>query len=158
MNVYTKPGKQTSDIILCQNAFITSTIFIVFFACLPSNQSTSFTLKPSYYPSEVWEHFVSDYDVYAWYKTVRVVPAPFSYHLLMRSRVVPDCWSRAYRIHAESYKHNPNPIWKGIRYIGDPVSCKQGLKLSKPQLAIVYCYIWKRSYRFDFRSTCCYFC
>ena len=42
-----------------------------------------------------------------------------------------DCWSTAYRIHAGSYKRNPNPIWKGIRYIGDPVSCKQGLSLRK---------------------------
>ena len=45
---------------------------------------------------------------------------------LMRIRVVPDFWSRAYRIHAEPYKDNPNPI-KGIRYVRDPVSCKQGL-------------------------------
>ena len=42
------------------------------------------------------------------------------------SRVVLECWSRAYRIHPEPYKRNPNPIWKGIRYEGDPVSCKQG--------------------------------
>ena len=131
MSVYTKPGKQPSDTISCQNDFITSTIFIVFFACLPSNRSTSFAFKPSYYPSEVWERFVSDYDVYTWYKTVRVVPDPFSYHLLMWSRVVPDCWSTAYRIHAASYKRNPNPIWKGIRYTGDPVSCKQGPSLRK---------------------------
>ena len=47
------------------------------------------------------------------------------HHLLMRSRIVPDCWSRAYRIHAEPYKHIPNTIWKGIRYAGDSVSCKQ---------------------------------
>ena len=85
MSVYTKPGKQPSDTISCQNDFITSTIFIVFFACLPSNRSTSFALKPSYYPSEVWERFVSDYRVYTSYKTVRVLPDPFSYHLLMRS-------------------------------------------------------------------------
>ena len=44
---------------------------------------------------------------------------------LIRSRVVPDFWSRAYRIHAEPYKDNPNPIRKGIRYVCDPVSCKQ---------------------------------
>ena len=43
-------------------------------------------------------------------KTVRIVPGPFSCHLLMRSRVVPDCWNRAYWIHAEQYKNNRNPI------------------------------------------------
>ena len=41
-----------------------------------------------------------------------------------------DCWSRAYRIHAEPYKHNPNPICNGIRYAGDWVSCKQGLYIA----------------------------
>ena len=30
MSVYTKPEKQPSDTIMCQNNFITSTIFIVF--------------------------------------------------------------------------------------------------------------------------------
>ena len=43
MGVYTSPRRQSSDIISCQNNFITSTIF---FAYLPSNQSTSFALKP----------------------------------------------------------------------------------------------------------------
>ena len=43
-------------------------------------------------------------------KTVRIVPDSFSYHMLMWSRDAPDCWSRAYRIHAEPYKHDPNPI------------------------------------------------
>ena len=50
-----------------------------------------------------------------WNKTVLIVPDPFSYHLLMRSRVVTDCWSRGYRIHTEPYKPNANPIWKGTR-------------------------------------------
>ena len=63
MSVYRKLGKQPSDAISYQNNFITSTIFVVFFAYLPSNRSTSFVLKPSYYLSEVWEHFISDYDV-----------------------------------------------------------------------------------------------
>ena len=63
MSVYTKPGKQPSDPISCQNYFITSTIFVVFFAYLPSNRSTSFALKPSYCQSEVLERFLSDYDV-----------------------------------------------------------------------------------------------
>ena len=58
MGVYTKPGKQPSDTISCQNNFITSTIFIVFFAYLPSNRSTSFALKlslavPNCYISQV---------------------------------------------------------------------------------------------------------
>ena len=44
----------------------------------------------------------------------------------MRSRVLPDCWSRAYQNHAEPYKYNLNPIWKRIQYVGDPISCKQG--------------------------------
>ena len=57
---------------------------------------------------------------------VRSVPDRFSYHLLMRSSVVIH-WNRAYRIHAEPYKQNPNLIRKGIRYVSDPVSCKQGL-------------------------------
>ena len=91
MSVYTKPGKQPSDTISCQNNFITSTIFAVFFAYLPINRSTSFALKPSCYQSEIWKRFVSDYDVFTWNKTVQIVPDPFSYHLLMRSRVVPDC-------------------------------------------------------------------
>ena len=54
MTVYTKPGKQPSDTISCQNNFIMSTIFVVFFAYLPSNRSNSFALKPSYYQSEVF--------------------------------------------------------------------------------------------------------
>ena len=64
MSVYTKPGKQPNDTISCQNNFITSAILGIFFSYLPSNQSTSFTLKPSCYQSEVWERFVSDCDVY----------------------------------------------------------------------------------------------
>ena len=64
MSVYTEPGKQPSDTISCQNNFITSAIFIVFFPYLPSNRSTSFALRPSCYQSDVWERFVSDYDVY----------------------------------------------------------------------------------------------
>ena len=64
MSVYTKPEKQPSDTISCQDNFITSSIFVVFFAYLPSNRSTSFALKQSYYQSEVWERFVSDYDAY----------------------------------------------------------------------------------------------
>ena len=36
MSVYTKPRKQPSDTISCQNNFITSTIFVIFFAYLPS--------------------------------------------------------------------------------------------------------------------------
>ena len=121
MSVYTKPGKWLSDTISCQNNFITYTIFVVFFAYLPSNRSNSFALKLSSYQREVWERFVSNHDVYSWHKTVQIVPDPFSYHLLMWSRVVPDYCSRAYRIHAEPYKHNPNPIWKGILYVGDLV-------------------------------------
>ena len=39
MTVYTKSGKQPSDTISCQNNFIMSTIFVVFFAYLPSKQS-----------------------------------------------------------------------------------------------------------------------
>ena len=31
----------------------------------------------------------------------------------------------------EPYKHNPNQIRKGIRYVSDPVSCKQGLKVEE---------------------------
>ena len=53
MSVYTMPGKQPSDTISCQNNFITFTIFVVYFAYLPSNRSTSFALKPSCYQSEV---------------------------------------------------------------------------------------------------------
>ena len=34
MSVYTKPGKQSSDTISCQNNFITFTIFVVFFAAI----------------------------------------------------------------------------------------------------------------------------
>ena len=64
MSVYTKPGKQPGNTVSFQNNFITSTIFVVFFAYLPSNRSTSFALKRSYYQSEVWECFVSDYDAY----------------------------------------------------------------------------------------------
>ena len=56
MRVYTKPGKQPSDTISCQNNFIISTTFVVLFAYLPSNRSTSFALKASCYQSEVWEH------------------------------------------------------------------------------------------------------
>ena len=89
MSVYTKPGKQPSGTISCQNNFITSTIFVVFLAYLPSNRSTSFALKPFCYQSKVWERFVTDYDAYTLSKTVRIVPDSFSYHLLMRSRVVP---------------------------------------------------------------------
>ena len=59
MSVNTKPRKQPSDTISCQNNYITSTIFVVFFAYLLSNLSTSFALKPSYYQSEVWERFIS---------------------------------------------------------------------------------------------------
>ena len=59
-----KSEKQPRDTISCQNNFITSNIFVVFFSYLPSNRSTSFALKPSYYQSEVWERFLSDYDVY----------------------------------------------------------------------------------------------
>ena len=110
MNVYIKPGKQPSDTILCQNSFITSTIFVAFFAYLPSNQSISFAWKPSYYQSEVWERFVSDYEVHKRNKTIKIVPDPYSCHLLMQSRVVPHCWSRGYRIHAEQYKQNSNLI------------------------------------------------
>ena len=51
MSVYTKPGKQPSDTISCQNNFIKSTIFVVFFAYLRRNRSTSFAIE-------------SDYDVY----------------------------------------------------------------------------------------------
>ena len=64
MSVYTKPGKQPSDTVSFQNNFITSTIFVVFFAYLPSNRSTSFALNPSYYQSKVWEHFLWDSYVY----------------------------------------------------------------------------------------------
>ena len=106
-SVYTKPVKQPSDANSCQNNFITSTV--VFLAYLPSNRSTSLALKPSYYQRDVWERFVSDHDVFTRNKTVQIVPDPFSYHLLMRSRVVPNCRSRAYRIHAEPYKHSANP-------------------------------------------------
>ena len=35
------------------NIFITLTIFVAYFAYLPSNRSTSFALKPSCYQSEV---------------------------------------------------------------------------------------------------------
>ena len=125
--------KQPCDTISCQNNFITSVIFVVFFAYVKQS-TTSFALKPSCYQSEVWERFVSDYDVYTLNKTVQVVPDPFSYHLLMRSRIVPDCWSRAYRIHAEPYEHDPNPIWKGIRYEGDPVSALKFGKLVCSQM------------------------
>ena len=31
----------------------------------------------------------------------------------------------------EPCKQNPNPTWEGLRYIGDPVSCKWGLKAPK---------------------------
>ena len=64
MSVYTKPGKQPRDTISYQNNLITSAIFVVLSAYLPRNRSTSFGLKPSYYQSEIWECFVSDYDVY----------------------------------------------------------------------------------------------
>ena len=37
-----------------------STVFVVFFAYLASNRSTSFALKPSYYQRGVWERFVLD--------------------------------------------------------------------------------------------------
>ena len=63
MSVYTKHGKQLSDTISCQNDIITSTSFVVFFALLRSNRSTSFALMPSYYQSEVRGRLVSDYDV-----------------------------------------------------------------------------------------------
>ena len=53
---------------------------------------------------------------------VRIVPDSFSYHLLMGNRVLTDCWSRAYRINEEPYKHSPNQIRKGIRYVSDPVN------------------------------------
>ena len=85
MRVYTKPGKQFRDTILCQHDFITSTIFVVSFAYLSSSRTTSLTLKPSDYQSDIWGRFVSDYDVYTRNKTLRIVPDPFSYHLLMRS-------------------------------------------------------------------------
>ena len=39
--------RQSSDTISCENNFITSTIFVVFFAYLPRNRLTSFALKPS---------------------------------------------------------------------------------------------------------------
>ena len=84
LSVYTQPGKQPSDTISCQNNFITSVIFVVFFAYLPSNRPTSFALKPSYYQSESWERFVLYYDVYTRNKTVQIVLNPFSYHLLIR--------------------------------------------------------------------------
>ena len=64
MSVYTKFRKQPSNSILLKSNSITSTIFVVFFAYLPSNRSTLSVLKSSYYESEVWEHFVLDYDVY----------------------------------------------------------------------------------------------
>ena len=83
--VYTKPGNQHSDRISCPNNFTTSTIFVVFFTYLPSNQSTSFALKPSYHRSRFWERLVSDYDVYQRNKTVQIVPDPFSYHLLINA-------------------------------------------------------------------------
>ena len=51
-SVYTKPGKQLSDTISCQNNFLISTIFVAFFAYFSRNRSTSLT--PSYYQSEVW--------------------------------------------------------------------------------------------------------
>ena len=127
MRVYTNPGKHHSDTISCQSNFITSTIFVVFFAYLLSNRSTSFALKPTYYQNEVSERYISDYDVYTWNKTVQTVQDSFSYHVLIRSRVVPNCWSGACLIHEEPYKHNLNPIWKGIRYARDPVLCKQSL-------------------------------
>ena len=63
-DVYMRPVKQPSDTISCQNNFITSTIFVVFFAYLPRNRSIAFSFKPSYYLSEVWECFVLDYDAY----------------------------------------------------------------------------------------------
>ena len=113
MSVYTKPRKQRSDTISCQTNFIKSTIIVVFFACFPSNRFTLFALKLSYYQSKVCVRFVSDYNVYTSNKTVPIVLDPFSYHLLMRSRVVPDFRGRAYRIDAEPYKRNPNPIEEG---------------------------------------------
>ena len=58
------PGKHHSDTISCQSNFIMSTIFVVFFAYLLSNRSTSFALKPTYYQNEISERYVSDYDVY----------------------------------------------------------------------------------------------
>ena len=64
MSVYMNPGKQPCDTVSCQTNFITSTIYVVFFAYLPRNRSTSFALKPSYHQSEILERFVSDYDVY----------------------------------------------------------------------------------------------
>ena len=44
MSVYTKPGKHPSDTISCQSNFITSTIFVVFFAYF-SKQSINFLLS-----------------------------------------------------------------------------------------------------------------
>ena len=64
MSVYTKSGKLPIDTISCQNNFTMSTIFIVFFAYLLINRSTSFALKPSYYQCRIWECFVLDYNVY----------------------------------------------------------------------------------------------
>ena len=46
-----------------QNNFITSTIFVVFFAYLSSNTSTSFALKAILLSRRGWERFVTDYDV-----------------------------------------------------------------------------------------------
>ena len=37
---------------------IASPIFVVFFAYLSSNRSTSFALKPFYDQSEIWVHFI----------------------------------------------------------------------------------------------------
>ena len=130
MGVYTKSGKQPSNTISCPNNFITSAIFVVSFAYLLSNPSPLFALKRSYYHSKVSEHFLSDYNVYRRNRMVVIVTDLFSYHLIMRSRVVPDSWRRTYRIHAEPYKHNPNPVWKGIQYAGDPVLYKQGLSFT----------------------------
>ena len=60
--------KQPSDTISCENNFITLGIFVACFAYLPSNGSTSFALKPSYYQREVWERFVSNNDVHSYVK------------------------------------------------------------------------------------------
>ena len=113
--------------ILCQNNFITSTIFGVFFAYLPSNRSASFALKPSYYQSEVWEHFLSDYDAYI----VQCTCGTKRYRLYrIHFRTTCWFWAESHRIATvecigfKTYKRNPNLIWKGIQYVGDPVSCE----------------------------------
>ena len=112
MSVYTKPGKQSSETISCQNNFISSTVFVVSFAYLPSNRSIS-----SHWSNPIIKARFGSVSyritMFTRVQMVQNVPDSFSYHLVMQSRVVPDCWSRTYRIHAEPYKHNPNPICKG---------------------------------------------